>query len=202
MALDEAIFESADRPALRVYTWAGPCATFGYGQSLAGAAGRANGLPLVRRWTGGGLVPHDGDWTFSLAVPAGEPAAALRPADAYCALHEAVVRALREAGVTAELSPGDAQADPGACFVAPVRHDVVGGFGDKLCGGAQRRTRRGFLHQGSVRVPGLPGDFPGRFAAALGAAIVSFVPAGGVLDRADELAVARYGTADWHFRVP
>jgi lipoate-protein ligase A len=74
MALDEALLEYAERPMLRSYRWAGQAVSFGYSQSLAAVRERIPPLPSVRRWTGGGIVEHGGDWTFS-ALSLSEPLA-------------------------------------------------------------------------------------------------------------------------------
>ncbi len=74
MAADEALLESAPelgRPVLRFYGWKESAATFGYSQKYADMEKLTPLRPLVRRPTGGGLVPHDADWTYSLVVPAG-----------------------------------------------------------------------------------------------------------------------------------
>jgi len=74
MALDEALLQSAPelgRPVLRFYGWLEPAATFGYSQRYAEIEKLTALRPLVRRPTGGGLVPHDADWTYSLVFPAG-----------------------------------------------------------------------------------------------------------------------------------
>ncbi|MDP6036237.1 MAG: octanoyltransferase, partial [Verrucomicrobiota bacterium] len=60
MALDEALFENAatfGQPVLRFYDWSEPCATFGYSQKIAQIEAATNLRPLIRRCTGGGLVP-------------------------------------------------------------------------------------------------------------------------------------------------
>src|SRR4030095_8503071 len=66
MALDEALLvTSATRgyAVLRHYSWNQPAATFGYFQHH-GEVERATLLrPLLRRPTGGGIVPPDRDWT-------------------------------------------------------------------------------------------------------------------------------------------
>ena len=67
MALDEALLENAatlGRPLMRFYDWTEPCATFGYSQKIAQIEAATNLRPLIRRCTGGGLVPHNGDWTY------------------------------------------------------------------------------------------------------------------------------------------
>ena len=45
--------------------------------------------------------------------------------------------------------------------------------GRKIAGAAQRRTRLGLIHQGSVQNLRLPGDFGFRFAARLGEKVTS-----------------------------
>ena len=44
--------------------------------------------PLVRRPTGGGLVPHDADWTYSLVFPPDDDWYALSATDSYRQVHE------------------------------------------------------------------------------------------------------------------
>ena len=74
MALDEALLESMSRlgrPVLRFYGWTEPAATFGYFQKYADVERATHLRPLIRRPTGGGIVPHDADWTYSLVFPPG-----------------------------------------------------------------------------------------------------------------------------------
>src|SRR5688500_19908477 len=72
MALDEALLEQSSAiggPILRLYGWAERAATFGYSQRYREVAEWTALRPLIRRPTGGGLVPHDADWTYSLVFP-------------------------------------------------------------------------------------------------------------------------------------
>src|SRR5262252_7382894 len=72
MALDEALLEAVSRlqkPVLRFYGWTEPAASFGYFQKYSDIERTTMLRPLVRRPTGGGLVPHDADWTYSVAFP-------------------------------------------------------------------------------------------------------------------------------------
>src|SRR5215212_7790516 len=76
MATDEVLLESAaeiGKPVLRFYCWNEPAATFGYSQRFADVSKLTHLRPLVRRPTGGGLVPHDADWTYSLVFPPNTP---------------------------------------------------------------------------------------------------------------------------------
>ena len=58
MALDEALLENTSGPVLRTYQWDAPAVSFGYSQSLSAVAAAHPDRPLVRRWTGGGIVEH------------------------------------------------------------------------------------------------------------------------------------------------
>src|SRR5690348_2057601 len=76
MAWDEVLLEtmpSSRTPVMRFYSWTSPAASFGYFQKYSEVERVTLLRPLVRRPTGGGIVPHDADWTYSLAFPAGHP---------------------------------------------------------------------------------------------------------------------------------
>src|SRR3974377_69139 len=76
MAMDEALLQAMPRlarPVLRLYGWTELAASFGYFQRYADVERMTALRTLVRRPTGGGLVPHDADWTYSLAFPPGDP---------------------------------------------------------------------------------------------------------------------------------
>lgn len=196
MALDEALLETSVRPVLRIYCWDGPAVSFGYTQSHAEVTRAFPGVPLVRRWTGGGIVEHGEDWTFSLVVPAGDPFSAVRPAESYRRIHAVIAAALgREMFLKRETPAGHALA--GACFVQPVRDDVLAIDGRKVCGGAQRRARKGFLHQGSVQHCAWPSDMTDRVAAGLAWRMEKALICSSLLVRAQKLAGEKYGSATW-----
>lgn len=160
MALDETLAQT--RPEaflLRFFRWAGPAATFGYAQrylEVARALPPDLGAACTRRPTGGGIVPHVADLTFSCVFPAGGE---LRPAEIYRRLHSALLASLREAGVAARLATTGGSPAPrgpaGAaqCFVQPVALDILAEQG-KILGGAIRRTGSTVLYQGSLQLPG------------------------------------------------
>ena len=202
MALDEALLEGVQRPLLRAYLWAEPTVTFGYSQSLVAVRKQCPSGPCVRRWTGGGLVEHGRDWTFSLIVPQDEPLARARPEETYRLLHARIVAALKELGCPARLAQPEENIRGLACFSTPAAHDVLGPDQRKLCGGAQRRTRQGFLHQGSIQSVPLPADFAVRLLSLMAARTLPSSPSAATLMRAQELVVQKYATIQWLERVP
>jgi lipoate-protein ligase A len=158
MALDEALLEFSTRigvPVFRVYSWIEPAATFGYFQRYGEVASWTTLRPLIRRPTGGGLVPHDADWTYSLIFPPNHPWYALKALESYRRVHEWICKAFGAIGIGAELSPGEQKTKLGQCFVGAERFDVLWN-GAKVGGAAQRRNRFGLLIQGSVQDCGLP----------------------------------------------
>lgn len=155
MALDEALLETAPalaRPVLRFYSWTEAAASFGYFQKHAEIEKMTLLRPLVRRPTGGGLVPHDADWTYSLICPPQDPWYALRATESYQRVHEWIQAAFLRLGITAELAPCSRKSLPGQCFVGHEKSDVLW-HDRKIAGAAQRRTRHGLLIQGSVQPP-------------------------------------------------
>jgi lipoate-protein ligase A len=157
MALDEALLRSAsrlNRPVLRFYSWTEPAASFGYSQKYAAVERMTPLRPLVRRPTGGGLVPHAADWTYALAFPAGDSWYELRAAESYRRVHTWVQAAFARLGVEVALAPASHKTRAGQCFAGHEAADVLW-QGRKIAGAAQRRTRDGLLIQGSVQPPPL-----------------------------------------------
>jgi lipoate-protein ligase A len=155
MALDEALLESVAElgaPALRCYGWTQPAATFGYFQHFAEIEKATLLRPLIRRPTGGGLVPHDADWTYSLAFPPGHEWHSLRAEDSYRRVHEWIQRAFARLNVVTEVAPCCKKTAPGQCFVGHEKFDLLW-HGKKIAGAAQRRNKLGLLIQGSVQPP-------------------------------------------------
>jgi lipoyl(octanoyl) transferase len=155
MAIDEVLLQSAAGrgvPVLRFYGWREPAASFGYFQRYADVERMTALRPLVRRPTGGGLVPHDADWTYSLVFPPAHQWYALKAIESYERLHDWVKKALIACGIAADLAQMARKTIPGQCFAGPEQFDVVW-EGRKLAGAAQRRTRQGLLIQGSLQPP-------------------------------------------------
>lgn len=155
MALDDALLEAAvelGRPVLRFYGWGEPAASFGYFQKYAEVSQMTLLRPLIRRPTGGGLVPHDADWTYSAAFPPSDAWYELKATESYQRIHEWIVTAFRKLGVEAELAPECRKSLPGQCFIGYEKSDVLW-HGKKIAGAAQRRTKNGLLIQGSVQPP-------------------------------------------------
>lgn len=155
MALDEALLECAPglgAPVLRFYGWRDPAATFGYSQKYAQIEQWTMLRPLLRRPTGGGLVPHDADWTYSVVIPPGHSWYELKAEESYRRVHEWIRDAFSEIKVDTTLAPTAIKDVPGQCFIGREKSDVLW-HGKKIAGAAQRRTRNGLLVQGSVQPP-------------------------------------------------
>jgi len=159
MALDEALLENAatlGQPVLRFYDWTEPCATFGYSQKIAQIEAATKLRPLIRRCTGGGLAPHNGDWTYSLIFPPNHEWAVLAATESYLLTHKLLQAAFEKIGVETGLADYCRRPKPGECFEGHELHDLLWN-GGKIAGAAQRRNRHGLLIQGSVQPVG---DWP------------------------------------------
>jgi len=207
MALDEALLQAAPRlgcPVLRFYGWTEPAASFGYFQRYTQVEQMTRLRPLVRRPTGGGLVPHDADWTYSVVFPPSNDWYRFRAADSYRRLHEWIRAALARLALAAELAPASDKTLPGQCFQGHERFDLLW-RGRKIAGAAQRRTRDGLLIQGSVQAGGLAlarADWERAMCDAArgepGADWSAFEPDTSLVEGAQALAQAKYSQSDYN----
>lgn len=152
MAVDEWLLETIDAPVLRIYGWQGDWVSLGYFGGFAAAEAEFPGVDVVRRWTGGGMVDHRADWTYSLVVPRGERLVSARGAESYRLVHTALAKVLTDKENPVKLNDGNNQIGTGLCFENPVQYDLTDSFGRKIAGAGQRRIKLGLLHQGSVAV--------------------------------------------------
>jgi len=160
MATDEALAQSHPEAfCLRFFRWQGAGLTFGYAQRFQ-AVERilppGIGANWTRRPTGGGLVPHLDDLTFSCVFP---DEGKLNPTGLYSRIHSAVHQALCEGGLDVRLSVSEGEdfAKDGferasQCFKEPVSLDILMGE-TKILGGAIRRMGHTVLYQGSLQLP-------------------------------------------------
>jgi lipoate-protein ligase A len=158
MARDEAILLNLPdaAPVVRFYAWDRPCVSIGCFQSASAAP---PGCDFVRRPTGGGVVDHCHDFTYTVVVPACHPITCLSREDSYAVVNKVVIQALKNLHVDASLThqeiPGHVDRRQMVCFTNPTKYDVL--LGDtKIAGAAQRRRKEGILHQGSIDLSSLP----------------------------------------------
>jgi lipoyl(octanoyl) transferase len=225
MAIDEALLETAMVPTIRFYRWRSPALSFGYFGKFSDVAIYAAERDLVRRWTGGGIVFHGDDLTYSIVIPASDPVFDESSIAIYEKIHRALCGALAAGGQDAELASvaalcerrksrkGDLQIaqrrtgdrrslqtaicdSEDNCFANPVRADVMMD-GRKIAGAAQRRTRHGLLQQGSIQGFALNSDLAQKFAQALSANCSAFEITKAILRQAQKVAQQKYGTESW-----
>jgi lipoate-protein ligase A len=191
MAADEALTMAGDLPILRAYQWRVPAVSFGYFGEYAKVISRWPGREPVRRWTGGGEVPHGEDFTYAISVPRSDSFVQHSVGESYRMIHEALAHCIPGA----QLATSDAAQNP-ACFARPVSADVLVD-NRKVAGAAQRRGRFGLLHQGSVQGVSLLNDFERNFAALLAHEVIPFQYSPTLLEKIERLADTRYGTEEW-----
>jgi lipoate-protein ligase A len=196
MAVDEALLETATQPVLRFYRWRKPSISFGYFGRFADVASERRDREIVRRWTGGGIVPHGDDLTYSIIIPAAAPFFARSSLEMYAAIHDAIRRALQANGIGAVLANAPAPKVSENCFANAVRADVMRD-GHKIAGAAHRRSRAGLLHQGSIQHRNLPDRFRTDFARLLCDRPERRTLSARVLERSPQIVATKYGTDEW-----
>jgi len=151
MAVDEALLESGHAPTLRLYAFDPPGVTLGYFQE----APEERPLPVVRRLTGGGAIRHEGELTFTIALPAGHPLYLPDVRASYAALLRPFRAALEALGVPVAPPAAAAGEERFLCFRRASPIDLAW-RGRKLVGSAQRRSRAGLLMHGVVYLDHAP----------------------------------------------
>ena len=197
MAVDEALFLNADIPMLRSYRWLRPSVSFGYFTPWAEVEHWLAERDLVRRWTGGGIVEHGQDFTYSLICPAEKRLPATM--EFYRFVHLAVATLLRECGSPVEVTRTAEPMESAACFEKAVQFDLKL-RGQKIAGAAIRRNRKGLLLQGSIQRIAIPTNFDVLLAGALSGTVESSVIPAMILEEAAHIAKDKYCAAEWNRR--
>jgi lipoate-protein ligase A len=213
MATDEALLLTArrrGRPLLRFYGWDRPAVSIGYVQSLSSAP---TGYAVVRRPTGGGIVYHDFDFTYTVAFPSGHWLTGLDRIRSYAVLNESVQRGLSLLDLQPQLSSLEISPEVDratmVCFTHPTRYDILLD-GRKIAGSAQRRTQDGLLHQGSIHFGGplpiardkLAEALLQGFKEVMDLELIDFKPEDDLLKLIATLATSKYSLADWNAKRP
>lgn len=162
MAVDEFLmrYQRSEEapPILRIYFWDKPSYSIGYFQNVEKAARlcgcHESGRPLVRRITGGGLVSHGKDLTFSLVIKTSNPFLPEEVKASYLKINEAVLAGFRKKYPTLDFAdcktiPSGRGSGERICFESPSCYDLMLN-GKKVVGSSQRRTEGVLLHQSSV----------------------------------------------------
>lgn len=152
MARDEALFREfpdAGEPIWRIYTWERPAVTFGRLQTYSG---EKVAVPVIRRLTGGGIVPHGSDLTYCVVRER------RRGHENYRSIIEVLAEALQASGIDCEVWEEEERGAAGRCFASLAPFDIHVN-GRKLAGCAQYRTRDAVMHHGSIANGAPPEEF-------------------------------------------
>ncbi len=213
MALDDVLVRTrAGAATLRFYNWtAEKAATFGYAQFIREVRRVLETQHFqgdyTRRPTGGGLVFHTDDLTFSLIFEHQG-----RPAEIYEKLHTFILQEISHTGNNHLKLGGTVPQDAyrpsvggtaSACFVRPVENDILDENNRKILGGAIRRFGKTVLYQGSLQIPSARQNPAYKKAITQAVRIflgVDFAPrrvGEKTLLAAKELAQTQYQTSAW-----
>lgn len=159
---------SQKRPILHLYDWKGDCGTYGHfidpGKFIDLERAKRRGLQLARRPTGGGIIFHVWDLAFSVLMPASCSFFSRNTLGNYAFVNGAVLKAVKEflKNKNLEIIEDDAPSlDENCqnfCMAKPTKYDVML-QGKKIAGAAQRQTKDGYLHQGSIALAMPPEEY-------------------------------------------
>ncbi len=173
MAIDEALtrkcIDSEDRPTvIRFYTWKETSCSIGYFQKIENVFKAPNDkrIPVVRRPTGGGIVYHSNDITFSIVKKRMQPSRQENITSFYKLIGDSLLRGLERLGFTGTFYLPEEEShrsvkerkplnnflpQPSFCSVTPAKYDIMIN-GSKVAGYAARKSQGAVLCQGYLDV--------------------------------------------------
>lgn len=165
MAIDEALLRSFDSasslPVLRLYGWEPPTLSLGRFQKAAEVLDlercRIDGVPIVRRITGGGVIYHADELTYALICSPAQlpPASSIK--DSFRELTAFLLTFYRRLGLQAEYAvdilPDRSRLGEKTdfCFAGRETFDILVN-GSKIGGNAQRRLKEVVFQHGSIPI--------------------------------------------------
>lgn len=163
MAIDEALLRSFNPalspPVLRLYGWNPPALSLGRFQKASEVLNlekcRTDGVAVVRRVTGGGVIYHADELTYSLVCAPGQipPASSIK--DSFRVLTGFLLAFYRALGLEADYATDVAPEGTrlgertAFCFAGKESFDILAG-GRKIGGNAQRRLKGTIFQHGSI----------------------------------------------------
>ncbi len=173
MAIDEALtrecIDSEDKPtAIRFYTWKETSCSIGYFQKMKDVLKAPNDkeIPVVRRPTGGGIVYHGNDITFSIVKKSMQPGKQENITSFYKLIGESLLMSLERLGFTGTFYLPDEESHRSEpkknpfnnrlsqhsfCSETPAKYDIMID-GSKVAGYAARKSQGAVLYQGYLDV--------------------------------------------------
>jgi lipoate-protein ligase A len=182
MAVDEALLACFDpetsRPLLRIYCWEPPALSLGRFQKGCEVLDQERcaqaRVPVVRRITGGGVIYHAGEITYSLVCAPCQVPSAASIRESFRVLTSFLIRFYDKLGLDARYAVEHFPAGTklgertGFCFAGKESYDIMID-GKKIGGNAQRRLKDVIFQHGSIPVVN---------HASLGAGFLREPPAG------------------------
>lgn len=173
MAIDEAIMLAYMRndvpPTLRLYGWKRATVSLGYFQKAQAEidleACKKQGIPVVRRLTGGRAVLHDAELTYSISVGENYQGIPKTITGSYRYFSGGLIKGLDRLGIKVQMNMPrqaygqyrpDRHPASAACFDAPSHYEITY-EGKKLIGSAQVRKHGVILQHGSILLSFSPG---------------------------------------------
>jgi lipoate---protein ligase len=145
------------RPLLHLFQWKRPTITYGHFISLEEHLYmKSSEFDFARRPTGGGILFHFDDFSFSFAVPASSYCPQTIE-ESYSFLNAPVLQVLFDNFLEPSSLLCERTKDKNFCMANPTRFDLIWN-GYKVGGCAQRRTSFGLLHQFSCFLGEIPWD--------------------------------------------
>ncbi len=144
-----------DIPLVRLYTWDRPTISFGCNQNpgrrIDLEACERDGIPVVRRPTGGRELLHGHDLCYGVAMPQETGIGAIEARQVFAFITDSLVAALGKMGIEAEGKglKDRTHAVRGPCF-AQIDAGEITVEGKKLVASAQRVYARCIVQQGSI----------------------------------------------------
>lgn len=161
MLLDKLIFErylEENVPVLRLYGWEAPSFTYGISQEpqslLDLGLCRSDGVGVAQRMTGGGVLFHNDELTYSFVCSKGDAAEPAGVLVSYRGLCSFLIRFYASLGLAAEFALESAdfasrRAPSSLCSASHEKYDIVIN-NRKIGGNAQKRSRLAIFQHGSI----------------------------------------------------
>lgn len=163
MAKDKELLENMDSDdpiLLHLYSWSKPSITYGHfisiDEHLDTGGLQEMGWSLAKRPTGGGILIHSWDLTFSLLIPSSSSFYKNQTLKSYSFINKIAAQALASIDPTLSedihlFDPNSKKPSPQFCMSDPTIYDLLY-KNAKILGAAQRRKQQGILHQCSINI--------------------------------------------------